>query len=86
MTKIMVLRDHTRPVKQLSFDLSGATLTASCTDGIIYVYSLSSEQPQLIHRVDGLINILDAGADSSTRATWHPDGRVFIVPSETNGK
>lgn len=86
MTNVMTLREQTRPAKRLSFDLSGTTLTASCTDGMIYAYSLSSEQPQLIRRVDGLINVLDTESEASTRATWHPDGRAFVVPTDAKGK
>ncbi|KAK4504754.1 hypothetical protein PRZ48_002716 [Zasmidium cellare] len=83
MTNIMSLREHTGAIKQLSFDMSGTTLTASCVDGMIYAYSLSSEQPQLIRRVDGLINVLSTESDAATRATWHPDGRAFVVPTES---
>lgn len=86
MSRTMHLREQTRPAKQLSFDKSGATLAASCTDGIIYIYSLSSEQPQLIKRIDNVISMLDNDSDVATRATWHPDGRAFIVPTQNRGK
>ncbi|EME47413.1 hypothetical protein DOTSEDRAFT_77728 [Dothistroma septosporum NZE10] len=83
MERVMYLRDQMRPIKQLSFDRSGATLTASSTDGIIYVYSLSSEQPVLIKTIQGLIGILESDAENSARATWHPDGRAFVVATDT---
>lgn len=86
MTKVMTLREHTGRVKQLSFDLSGTTLTASCVDGMIYAYSLSSEQPQLIRRVDGLIKMMLNDSYAATRATWHPDGRAFVVPTQSKGE
>lgn len=85
MEQVHYLRDLSRPVKQLSWDLSGATLTASCTDGAIYVYSLSSEQPQLIKKIDGLIGRIEPDSEVTIRATWHPDGRAFVVPTQNRG-
>ncbi|EGP84150.1 uncharacterized protein MYCGRDRAFT_96135 [Zymoseptoria tritici IPO323] len=82
-SRIMYLREQSRPAKHVSFDLSGATLAVSCTDGIIYMYSLSSEQPQLIKRVDGLIGMQSTDSESSTLAVWHPDGRAFVVPTQS---
>ncbi|KAI5359200.1 putative WD40/YVTN repeat-like-containing domain superfamily [Septoria linicola] len=86
MTNIMVLRDHLRPIKQVSFDISGTTLAASCTDGMVYMYALSSEQPQLIKRVDGMIGMVKSDSETSIRVAWHPDGRAWIIPTATRGK
>ncbi len=86
MTRIMHLRDQSRPVKHVSFDVSGSTLAVSCTDGIVYMYSLSSEQPQLIKRVDGLIKTLETDAEASAKVAWHPDGRAFAAPTATRGE
>ncbi|CAK1360876.1 Minichromosome loss protein 1 [Cercospora beticola] len=83
MTNIMVLRDHLRPVKQISFDVSGTTLAASCTDGMIYMYSLSSEQPQLVKRVDNMIGMERSDSEANIRVAWHPDGRAWVVPTPT---
>ncbi|KAK0934035.1 DNA polymerase alpha accessory factor Mcl1 [Friedmanniomyces endolithicus] len=83
MTRIMHLRDQSRPVKHVSFDVSGSTLAVSCTDGIVYMYSLNSEQPQLIKRVDGLIKTLETDAEASAKVAWHPDGRAFAAPTAT---
>lgn len=82
----MYLREQSRPAKHVAFDLSGATLAVSCTDGIIYMYSLSSEQPQLIKRVDGLISMQSTDSEASTLAVWHPDGRAFAVPTQNKGE
>ncbi|KAF2207578.1 hypothetical protein CERZMDRAFT_115090 [Cercospora zeae-maydis SCOH1-5] len=81
MTNMMVLRDHLRPVKQVSFDVSGTTLAASCTDGMIYMYSLSSEQPQLVKRLDGMIGMVQPDSEENVRVAWHPDGRAWVVPT-----
>ncbi|KAK3719684.1 DNA polymerase alpha accessory factor Mcl1 [Vermiconidia calcicola] len=83
MTRVMYLREHPRPAKHVSFDISGAMVAVSCTDGLVYVYSLSSEQPQLVKRIDGLIKMLDNEAEASSKAVWHPDGRAFAAPSST---
>jgi len=85
MSRVLYLRDQLRPVKSASFDHSGALLAVSCTDGVIYVYSLSSEEPQLVKRVDGLISLLDSESEASAKVAWHPDGRAFGAPNALNG-
>jgi chromosome transmission fidelity protein 4 len=85
MQRVLYLRDQLRPVKSVSFDHSGALLAVSCTDGVIYVYSLSSEEPQLVKRVDGLISLLDSESEASAKVAWHPDGRAFGAPNALNG-
>jgi chromosome transmission fidelity protein 4 len=47
------------------------------------MYSISSEQPQLLKRIDGLIKMLDNDAEASSKVVWHPDGRAFAVPIAT---
>jgi hypothetical protein len=86
MQRVMYLRDQLRPVKNVSFDYSGALLAVSCTDGVVYVYSLSSEEPQLVKRVDGLISLLDSESEASAKVAWHPDGRAFGAPNALNGE
>ena len=72
-----------KPTKHLSFHPSGSYFAASCTDGIVYIYSLTTEEPQLLNKVDGLIRNLEPDAEASSRAIWHPDGRAFAVPTAT---
>ncbi|KAL2759739.1 hypothetical protein ACRALDRAFT_1074097 [Sodiomyces alcalophilus JCM 7366] len=79
--QVRTLKDHGRPAKHVAFDPKGTMLAVSCTDGIIYVYSLTADSPELIHKVDGLIGSLDADADNSAKVVWHPDGRAFAAPS-----
>ncbi|KAI9699386.1 MAG: hypothetical protein M1836_002997 [Candelina mexicana] len=83
MEKVLYLREQPKPVKHVSFHPSGSFLAVSCTDGIIYVYSVSTETPQLIRKVDGLIRSLETDAEASSRVVWHPDGRAFAVPTAT---
>lgn len=81
--KVLYIRDLPKPPKHLSFDPSGSYIAASCADGIVYVYKLSTEEPELLRKVDGLIRSLDVESESSSRAVWHPDGRAFAAPTAT---
>ncbi|TKA68974.1 hypothetical protein B0A49_06456 [Cryomyces minteri] len=85
MSLVIYLRDQTRPVKHVSFDQSGSHLAASCTDGQVYIYSLSSEQPKLVKKIDGLVKSLETDSEASSRLIWHPDGRAFAAPTPTRG-
>ncbi|KAL2146992.1 hypothetical protein VTI28DRAFT_1288 [Corynascus sepedonium] len=58
-------------------------LAVSCTDGVIYVYSLTAEHPELIRKVDGVIGRMETESEASCKAAWHPDGRAFAVPTPT---
>jgi len=80
---VLYLRDQPKPVKHLSFDPSGQYIALSCTDGLIYVYSLEGDEPELIRKVDGLIRSLDTESEVSSRVAWHPDGRAFAAPTVT---
>lgn len=79
------LRDQSRPAKHVSWDVGGTTLAVSCTDGVVYMYSISSEQPQLLKRIDGLVKTMESDAESSAAVQWHPDGRGFAAPTATRG-
>ncbi|KAF1990652.1 WD40 repeat-like protein [Aulographum hederae CBS 113979] len=83
MTRVLYLRDQAKPVKHVAFDKSGTYLAVSCTDGLVYVYSLSSKDPELVRKVDGLIRTLETDAEASSKITWHPDGRAFAAPTAT---
>ncbi|KAH7320244.1 WD40-repeat-containing domain protein [Stachybotrys elegans] len=81
--KVKYLREHARAARNVSFDPNGRLVTLSCTDGIIYIYSLTAEEPELIHKLDGIIGALDSDAEASTKIAWHPDGRAFAVATPT---
>lgn len=81
--RVLYLRGLPKPAKHISFDPSGSYIAASCTDGVIYVYSLSKEEPELVRKLDGLIRSLEIESESSSRAIWHPDGRAFAAPTAT---
>ena len=80
---MLYLRDLPKPTKHLSYDPSGTYIAASCTDGLVYIYRLSKEQPELLKKVDGVIRSLDIESEICSRAIWHPDGRAFAAPTAT---
>lgn len=83
MTRVLYLRDHPKPAKHVSFHPSGSHLAISCTDGIIYIYVLTTEEPELVRKVDGVIRSLETEVETSSEAIWHPDGRAFAAPTAT---
>ncbi|CAJ2511100.1 Uu.00g067250.m01.CDS01 [Anthostomella pinea] len=82
-TQIRHLKEHNKPTKHLVFDTKGETVALSCTDGVVYVYDLASEEPELIRRVDSIIGVVDTESEISTKVAWHPDGRAFALPTPT---
>jgi chromosome transmission fidelity protein 4 len=81
MSRVQYLREQARAVKHVAFDSSGSRLAVSCIDGNIYMYSLSSEEPNMIRKVDGMIKSLESDAEACSRVLWHPDGRAFATPT-----
>ena len=80
---VMSLREQPKPVKHLSFDPSGKHIALSCTDGLVYVYSLINNEPELVRKIDGLIRTLETEDEISSKVVWHPDGRAFAAPTAT---
>lgn len=83
MLNVIHLREHPRPAKHLSYHPGGSYIALSCTDGIVYIYSLSSAAAKLIRKIDGVIRSLETYAESTSRAVWHPDGRAFAASTAT---
>jgi len=63
---ILSLREQPKPVKHLSFDPSGKHIALSCTDGLVYVYSLIIDEPELVRKIDGLIWTLETEDEFSS--------------------
>ena len=82
-SSVMYLREQLKPVKHLSFDSSSKYIALSCTDGLVYFYSLTADEPELVHKVDGLIRTVETDDEVSSKVTWHPDGRAFAAPTAT---
>lgn len=83
ITQVRHLREHGRSARYVSLDPQSRLAALSCSDGIIYVYSLTAEEPELIRKVDGIIGAIDGDSNISTKVAWHPDGRAFAVPTPT---
>ena len=88
MDRVLYLRDHPKPAKHVSFDYSSTStcLAVSCADGLVYLYSLLNEKPELIKKIDGLIRVLETEDESSSKVMWHPDGKAFAAPTSTRGR
>jgi chromosome transmission fidelity protein 4 len=82
-SSVMFLREQPKPVKHLSFDPSGKHIALSCTDGLVYVYSLLNDEPELVRKIDGLIRTVETEDEVSSKVVWHPDGRAFAAPTAT---
>lgn len=75
----LTLSEHPKPIKHLSCSPDGKYLAASCTDGKIYIYDVSSlpSQPTLYRTIDGVARQLETSQPATSKAVWHPDGRAF---------
>jgi chromosome transmission fidelity protein 4 len=82
-TRILSLRQQSDSSKHVAFHPSGNYLAVSCADGHIYVYSLSSEEPELVKKLDGVIGRVAPDSEVSSKVAWHPDGRAFAAPTAT---
>lgn len=83
MTKVKYLREQAKGTKHVTFDPSGRYVTVSCTDGLLYVYSMLSEEPELVRKLDGVIQRLEPEDEATSRIVWHPDGTAFASAEAT---
>lgn len=83
MHQVLTLRGMEKPAKHVSFHPSGSYLAVSSTDGTIYIYSLTSEEPAIVKKLDGYIQALETDSEFSSKVAWHPDGRTLAVPTAT---
>ncbi|CAG7934555.1 unnamed protein product [Penicillium olsonii] len=83
MTQVKYLREQSKGTKHVSFDPSSRYATVSGTDGILYIYSLEEEEPQMVRKLDGAIRRLEADSEATSKAVWHPDGTAFAAPEAT---
>jgi chromosome transmission fidelity protein 4 len=77
------LRDQAKPVKHLSYHPSGKYIALSCTDGIIYIYKLSGDEPELVAKIDAVIRNVETDSEISSKIAWHPNGTAFVAPTAT---
>ncbi|KAH8704239.1 chromosome segregation protein [Talaromyces proteolyticus] len=79
MTNVKYLREQTKGSKHVTFDQTGRFIAVSCTDGFLYIYSVESDEPQLVRKLDGAIRRLEATDDATSRAAWHPGGTAIAL-------
>lgn len=83
MTNVKYLREQTKGSKHVSFDPSGRFVAVSCTDGVLYIYSIVSDEPELVRKIDGAIRRLEPENEATSRVAWHPDGTAFATAQAT---
>ncbi|KAJ6171586.1 Dihydroxy-acid/6-phosphogluconate dehydratase [Penicillium chermesinum] len=83
MTQVKYLREQAKGTKHVTFHPQGRYIAVSGTDGILYVYSLDGDEPELSRKLDGAIRRLEPDAEATSRAVWHPDGTAFVVATAT---
>ncbi len=79
--KTITLDKHLKEAKHVSWSPDSTHLAVSCTDGVIYVYSISGDVITLATRIDGVIRRLDPDSTISSKVAWHPDGTAFAAPT-----
>jgi chromosome transmission fidelity protein 4 len=82
-SSVMYLRDQIKPTKHLAFDPSSKYISLSCADGLVYVYNLENDEPELVKKIDGLIRTVETDSEVSAKVVWHPDGRAIAAPTAT---
>ncbi|KAI9374563.1 hypothetical protein BJX61DRAFT_285177 [Aspergillus egyptiacus] len=83
MTKVKYLREQPKGAKHITFDPNGRYAAVSCTDGIVYLYSMDTEEPELVRKLDGVIRRLEPEDEATARIVWHPDGTAFAAADAT---
>lgn len=81
MMQVRHLREQPRGNKHVSFDSDGRHVAVSCSDGIIYIYSLDADEPALVERLEGVVQRLDLDSEASNKAYWHPKMPTFAAPT-----
>lgn len=83
MTKVKYLREQAKGTKHITFDPNGRFVAVSCTDGVVYLYSMDNEEPELLRKLDGVIRRLEPEDEATARVAWHPDGTAFATAEAT---
>lgn len=79
MNEVKYLREQKKGVKHVSFDPSGRYIAASCSDGVIYIYSIEEPEPELLQKIDGVIGRFEPDNEATSQVAWHPDGTAFAT-------
>lgn len=83
MTQVKYLREQAKGTKHITFDPNGRFVAVSCTDGVVYLYTMDTEEPELVRKLDGAIRRLEPEDEATARVVWHPDGTAFASAEAT---
>ena len=83
MTQTKYLREQEKGAKHVAFDPNGRYVAVSDINGKLYIYSLNEEEPELVRKLDGVIQALEPEKEATSKAVWHPDGTAFAVAEAT---
>lgn len=84
ITRTLSLSGHRQGVKHISFHPNGVLVSTASFDGTIRIFSISSEEPELVKSFEGITAAIEDELDEkSIKVAWHPDGRVFATQNKT---
>ncbi|RPA88577.1 hypothetical protein L873DRAFT_1824309, partial [Choiromyces venosus 120613-1] len=66
--KIMNLQSQSQSDRHLAFHPTGIII---------------AEEPELVKKVNGIINAMDEESEACWKIAWHPDGRAFAAQTPT---
>jgi chromosome transmission fidelity protein 4 len=78
------LPKHPQGVKHVAYGPLGNTVATSCTDGNVRFFSISSEIPQEIYKLEGVVPAVSScDEEKSTKVYFNPQDQTFAVPTKT---
>lgn len=82
--RVIDLPEHPQGVKHVAYGPLGNTVATSCTDGNIRFFSISSEIPQEIFKLEGVVPAVGScDEEKSTKVYFNPQDETFAVPTKT---
>ncbi|EKM54305.1 uncharacterized protein PHACADRAFT_196736 [Phanerochaete carnosa HHB-10118-sp] len=88
ITKLTVLKGHTKAVRRVTWHPSGSLLTSCGADGNIIVWDVSEDEPKQVTTIDGIIPAVSDTESPEWRhdcsAIWHTSGQYFYVATRTH--
>ncbi|KAJ4486150.1 hypothetical protein J3R30DRAFT_3444617 [Lentinula aciculospora] len=86
--KLTMLHGHRHNVRRATWRPKSSILSTCASDGEIILWDLSSEEPMILHTMNGIIPpVTDPSSPEflhDCSAIWHPSGEQFYVISKTH--
>ncbi|KAK9453102.1 WD40-repeat-containing domain protein [Dipodascopsis uninucleata] len=82
ITQTLVLGGHRQGVKHVSFHPNGVLIATTSIDGTVRIYSISTEEPELIKAIDKFTTAVEPDSEVCTKVAWHPDGQTFAIQNK----